>query len=232
MKTDIAANARFLFNQIHQLESQYHLPLGQCQIIAVSKMQSIENMQKAYQAGLRAFGENKIQEAIPKITALRSHYPDIEWHYIGRIQTNKASQIASYFSWCHSLERETVARLLHTHRDTNLPLLNVLVQVNVGADLNKAGIAPEACGDFLQAIQIYDRLRIRGLMTILPANISFAKQQEYFSLLRSTLLQLNDSGYNLDTLSMGMTDDYIAAISCGATHIRLGRALFGARANG
>ncbi|KTC77044.1 YggS family pyridoxal phosphate-dependent enzyme [Legionella brunensis] len=197
-------------------------------LLAVSKGHSIHAILEAYQAGLRNFGENHYQEARQKIQAL--HSLGICWHFIGPIQSNKAKNIAQNFSWVHSVSREEIAYLLNKHRSAYLPPLNVCLQINLDNEESKSGISPGQVEELAAFIIKLPNLKLRGLMAIpLPQK---EEEQQYESLSRLThlFIELNKKmDLSMDTLSMGMSEDLIAAIRAGSTIVRIGRALFGDR---
>lgn len=223
----ISANLNQLQQKIRAAEIHYGRPPNSVQLIAVSKTQSIERIQQAITAGQRAFGENYLQEAIPKITALVDE--TLEWHFIGAIQTNKTKPIAEHFTWAHSIDRLKIAEHLNQHRPTNLPPLNICIQVNLDNEPNKAGISLTELSTLAHNINKLPRLKLRGLMTIPEHRSDFADQRQPFQKLHLALQQLQTEGLTLDTLSMGMSDDYEAAIAEGATIIRIGTSIFGPR---
>jgi hypothetical protein len=193
-------------------------------LIGVSKTQPAEAVAAAWSAGLRDFGENYLNEALGKIQA--SADLDCTWHFIGAIQSNKTRPLAEHFDWVHTVDREKIARRL----DSQCPpqkRLNVCLQVNVDRDKNKAGVMPENAGALLTALSGFARLDVRGLMTILhPASdpsAGYGRLAELFESLRHL------GGPSWDTLSMGMSGDFEAAIAAGATHVRIGTAIFGPR---
>ena len=197
-------------------------------LIGVTKGQPIEAIIEAHKAGLTDFGESYWQEAQTKIPPL-SDLP-ITWHFIGPIQSNKAEGIANHFEWVHSVDREKIAHLLATHRKPELPSLNVCIQVNLDREMSKSGISPEQVHPFLQQLQTLPNIAVRGLMAI-PEPLSNPEEQ-YRSFMRLTTLQdeLNRRcEAKLDTLSMGMSDDFVAAIRAGSTMVRIGQAIFGPR---
>jgi pyridoxal phosphate enzyme (YggS family) len=199
-------------------------------VIAVSKGQSAERLDAAAQLGLRDFGENYVTEALPKIAQLASR--GLCWHFIGRIQANKTRIIASQFDWVHSVDRGEIARRLSSQRGHFLPPLNLCLQVNVLAEASKAGVTPDELPALIDAVQGLPRVRLRGLMGMLPYEASPALQTEGFGRLRQLLEAAQARGVPLDTLSMGMSADLEAAILQGATHLRIGTALFGERSAG
>lgn len=207
-------------------------------ILAVSKTKPDRMIRAAWCNGQRAFGENYLQEALDKQQAL-SDLTDIEWHFIGPIQSNKTRAIAEHFSWVHAVEREKVARRLSEQRPETLPPLDICLQVNVSGEATKAGVTPEELIALAETVLALPNLRLRGLMAI-PAPASseadLQERQAPFRTLRVLLEQLQArfpaARYpqaKLDTLSMGMSGDLEAAVAEGATLVRLGTALFGAR---
>lgn len=197
-------------------------------LIAVCKRKPAEAVREAFAAGQRAFGENHLQEALPKMDALADL--DIEWHFIGPIQSNKTRPIASRFDWVHSVDRLKIAQRLSDQRATTATPLNVCVQVNISAEPTKSGVALDEVAALAHAVDALPRIALRGLMAIPRAHTGLAAQRAPFRLLRDTLEELNRQGLRLDTLSMGMSADMDAAIAEGATMVRIGTAIFGARA--
>lgn len=205
-------------------------------LLAVSKTRTANEVGQAYQAGARHFGENYLQDALPKLDAL-AEYADIVWHYIGALQSNKTSDIATHFDWVHTVDRSKIARRLNQARSqsqsagTKSQPLNVCLQVNLHDESQKAGCAPDELPDLIATIAELPHLTLRGLM-ILPAKSvapeqAFADTAALFEQLRTqTSFELTQ----WDTLSMGMSGDYPAAINAGSTIVRIGTALFGARA--
>ena len=193
-------------------------------LIAVSKTMPPGAIAEAYRAGQRDFAENYAQEAVSKITGLAGL--SITWHFIGAVQSNKTALLARHFHWVHTVARLKIARRLASHRDPKDPL-NVLVQVNIDGDPAKSGAAPSEAGDLLAAMRALPGLRVRGLMTILEKagdpDLSFARMQHLFQSMTPP------GGRDWDTLSMGMTRDMDAAVAHGATHLRIGSAIFGPR---
>lgn len=194
-------------------------------IVAVSKGQPVDMIASAYQAGLRHFGESYAQEALPKIAALTELA--ITWHFIGTLQTNKTRAVAERFDWVHTVDRLRIAERLNEQRPRFAPPLNVLIQVNQGGETHKGGVAAHEVLPLARAILALPRLRVRGLMTIPPQ--SGERADEYFSELAAMRDRLAAAGLELDTLSMGMSADFEAAIAAGATFVRIGTAIFGAR---
>lgn len=195
-------------------------------LLVVSKTFSAEAIRAAWQAGQLCFGESYLQEALAKIADLQDL--PLEWHFIGPIQSNKTQAVAAHFSWVHSVDRAKIADRLAAARPDALPPLQVCIEVNISGEASKGGVMPQDALALARHIQTLPRLQLRGLMTI-PAPTCDARPQ--FGQLRALLQQLNASGCNLDTLSMGMSDDLESAILEGATIVRVGSAIFGARAS-
>lgn len=201
---------------------------GEVHLLAVSKTFPAEAVREAYQAGQRAFGENYVQEALDKIEAL--HDLPLEWHFIGPIQSNKTRSIAENFSWVHGVDRLKIAERLSAQRPAQLPPLNICLQVNVSGEDSKSGVAPGEVEALAVQVAQLPNLKLRGLMAI-PAPVDDPVVQRLpFARMRALLQQLNSCGLQLDTLSMGMSHDYPAAIAEGATIVRIGTAIFGVRA--
>jgi pyridoxal phosphate enzyme (YggS family) len=204
---------------------------GTISLIAVSKTHPVEAIEAALAAGQRAFGENYVQEALEKMRALaaRPEARGVEWHMIGPLQSNKTRVVAESFAWVHSIERERIAERLSEQRPAGLAPLNVLLQVNVSGEASKSGIAPDDLAPLARRVAALPRLRLRGLMAIPEPTHDAALQRARFRSLRELLERLRAEGLELDTLSMGMSDDLEAAVAEGATMLRIGTAIFGAR---
>ena len=196
-------------------------------LLAVSKTFPAAAVREAYQAGQTAFGENYLQEALDKIAALRDL--PLEWHFIGPVQSNKTRAIAENFSWVHSVDRLKIAERLSVQRPPTLPPLNVCLQVNVSGEETKSGVAPAEVVQLAREIALLPHLKLRGLMTIPSPAVGESAQRAPFTQMKKLLEHLNSLGMTLDTLSMGMSHDYPAAIREGATLVRIGRAIFGNR---
>ena len=196
-------------------------------LLAVSKTFGPEAVAQAYAAGQTAFGENYIQEAVQKITALR-HLP-LQWHCIGPIQSNKTRLVAEHFDWAHTVDRLKVAQRLSQQRPPQLAPLQVCLQVNVDGGASKSGVAPEAALALAQQIATLPNLRLRGLMCIPEPAPDFVAACAVFMRARALFDALNAEGLALDTLSMGMSADLEAAIHAGSTLVRVGSAIFGGR---
>lgn len=224
---EIAERLCTIRRQITAAESKFGRLPGSVKLLAVSKKKPLQAIRSAHQAEQTAFGENHLQEALTKIQALTTD--NLEWHFIGPIQSNKTRPIAESFDWAHSVERRKVAARLNEQRHPERAPLNVCIQVNVSGETTKSGVPLNAVAELAAAIKDMPRLRLRGLMAIPRAEASFAAQRVPFKMLKDTLDSMNALGYAMDTLSMGMTDDMEAAIAEGSTLVRIGTAIFGAR---
>jgi PLP dependent protein len=198
-------------------------------LLAIGKAQPLPLLNSAAACGLEHFGESYLQEALAKITALRER--GLTWHFVGRVQANKTRPIAEEFAWVHALDRVRIAERLAAQRPPHAPPLNVCLQVNLAGEDAKGGVAPEELAPLAAAVAKLPRLALRGLMCIPPEEAEPARQRAWFAKLRELRDQLNVQGARLDTLSMGMSGDFEAAIAEGATIVRLGTALFGPRAS-
>jgi PLP dependent protein len=196
-------------------------------LLAVGKAQPLGLLAAAADCGVTDFGESYLQEALPKIAALQERA--LTWHFIGRIQANKTRSIAESFAWVHALDRLKVAERLAAQRPHYAPPLNVCLQVNIGGEASKGGIGPGELPALAAAVAGVPHLALRGLMCIPPEETEPARQRSWFARLRVLKDELNAAGHSLDTLSMGMSADFEAAIQEGATIVRLGTLLFGAR---
>ena len=197
-------------------------------LLAVSKTFPASQVAEAFAAGQSAFGENYIQEAVEKITAL-AHLP-LDWHCIGPIQSNKTRLVAEHFDWVHSVDRLKIAQRLSEQRPDNLVPLNVCLQINIDGGPTKSGVAPEEALALAQAVAQLPRLSLRGIMTIPEPSENFASVSKAHRDARALFDSLCQSGLALDTLSMGMSADLEAAIAEGSTMVRVGSAIFGGRA--
>lgn len=196
-------------------------------LLAVSKTFGAAEIEQAWRCGQRSFGENFVQEGLAKIAALQPL--QIEWHFIGPLQSNKTRPVAEHFSWVHSIERDKIARRLNDARPPQLPPLNVLVQVNVSGETSKSGVVPGEERALAAAIAGLPRLRLRGLMTIPEPTDDPALLRARFARLRALFEALRTEHPDIDTLSMGMSADLEAAIAEGSTLVRVGTAIFGTR---
>jgi len=196
-------------------------------LVAVSKAQDAEKLREAYQAGQTIFGENYVQEAIVKQSLLADC--NIEWHFIGPIQSNKTQLIAQHFSWVQSVDRLKIAQRLSKARDSALPPLNICIQLNSSNESSKSGIQTQELIDLATEIIKLPNLKLRGLMAIPAPTSDIAKQHQQFKVVKEAFVTLQQNGFKIDTLSIGMSSDYVAAIEEGATIVRIGSAIFGAR---
>ncbi len=225
--TAITSNLQAVNHAITQVVCMAHRRKESIELLAVSKGFSADAVREAYQAGQRAFGESYIQEALDKIELLRDL--PLEWHFIGPVQSNKTRAIATHFAWVHSVDRLKIAERLSAQRPASLPPLNVCIQVNVSGEDSKSGVAPGGLVELAHAVACLPHLKLRGLMAI-PAPVEGLEAQRVpFAKLRELMQQINTQGLALDTLSMGMSHDFSAAILEGATNVRIGTAIFGER---
>ncbi len=220
----IADNISHVGSRIQTATQAAHRPENSVQLLAVSKTKPAEALREAYAAGLRDFGENYLQEALSKQLEL-ADLPLI-WHFIGPIQSNKTRAIAEHFDWVHSVDRLKIAQRLSEQRPAELPLLNICIQVNVSGEASKSGCAPDDLPALAAAISALPRLKLRGLMAIPEPTDDRAEQDAAFAAVQKLQTSLD---LPLDTLSMGMSHDLESAIAQGATWVRIGTALFGAR---
>ena len=223
----LATRYQTVLERIRKAERRYGREHGSVSLIAVSKTQPTVDVEAVHALGQSAFGENHLQEAIDKIAKLGDK--PLVWHFIGHIQNNKCRLIATQFDWVHSVDRIKTAQRLANLRPEGRPALNVLIQVNLEGEISKSGAPAEDVMPLATAIAHQPRLRLRGLMAIPSPSNDFDHQRQIFSRLRDIRDELIDQGYPIDCLSMGMTDDLEAAIAEGATHVRIGTAIFGPR---
>jgi PLP dependent protein len=196
-------------------------------LLAVSKAQAADKLRTAYLAGQTLFGENYVQEAINKQKELQDC--NIVWHFIGPIQSNKTALIAQHFAWVHSVDRLKIAQRLNDARPANMPALNICIQINSSDEGSKSGIDIGSQAMLAKAILHMPNLKLRGVMAIPAPTKDLAKQRAQFKIVADAFRALQQQGFELDTLSIGMSDDYVAAIQEGATIVRIGSALFGLR---
>jgi pyridoxal phosphate enzyme (YggS family) len=206
-------------------------PRSTVQLLAVSKTFPAEAVLEAAACGQRAFGENYLQEGVDKIAAVAKALPDtpLEWHFIGPIQSNKTRPIAAHFDWVHTVERLKIAQRLSEQRPPELGPLNICLQVNISGEASKSGAAPAELVELAQAVAALPNLRLRGLMAIPEPQEDPDLQRIPFARLRALAQEIVKAGIYLDTLSMGMSGDMRAAVMEGATIVRVGSAIFGAR---
>ncbi len=213
-------------NKVKQAANQANRSPDNVQLLAVSKTKPVEMIAELAEVGQQHFGENYLQEALAKIDKLK-HLPNIYWHYIGSIQRNKTKDIAQNFDWVHTIERSIIAQRLNNQRPDGLGKLNVLIQLNIDDEVSKSGCQPSELKQLVVEIMQYEKLQLRGLM-IIPAkdgSDAFIKTNKLFQQIKQTYPKLT----MWDTLSMGMSNDMEVAIANGATIVRIGTAIFGAR---
>ncbi|MDP5009547.1 MAG: YggS family pyridoxal phosphate-dependent enzyme [Glaciimonas sp.] len=241
----IIQKLQVVHDSIHAAALAVSRPTDSVTLLAVSKTFGADAVLEAVAAGQRAFGENYLQEALEKMVAVNAALqatvdatnkpqahapvPALEWHFIGPIQSNKTRLIAENFSWVHTIEREKIAQRLSDQRPPELPPLQVCLQVNISGEARKSGVTVEQALDVARAIAALPRLKLRGLMAIPEPTDDVENQRAAFAQVRTLFEQLNDEGLGLDTLSMGMSSDMTAAITEGATIVRVGSAIFGSR---
>lgn len=200
---------------------------GTVRLLAVSKKQPVSKISAAAAAGQRDFGENFVQEGLDKIRAL-ANLP-LTWHFIGHLQSNKTRDVAEYFDWVHTIDRPKIAERLSRQRPVGLPPLNICLQVNVDEEPGKSGVSADGLPELARACAELPNIRLRGLMCLPAIRDEFEAQRVPFAKLRRLQQTLKDDGFELDTLSMGMSNDFRAAVFEGATIVRIGTAVFGER---
>jgi len=227
----IAANLQAVEATIQAACEAANRPRSTVQLLAVSKTFPAEAVLEAIEAGQRAFGENYVQEGVDKIAAVAKARPGLmlEWHFIGPIQSNKTRPIATSFQWVHTVERLKIAQRLSEQRPSELGPLDICLQVNISGEATKSGVKPEELEGLAKAVVQLPNLRLRGLMAIPEPQADPALQRAPFARLRALAQDLIKAGIHLDTLSMGMSGDLQSAVLEGATIVRIGSAIFGAR---
>jgi pyridoxal phosphate enzyme (YggS family) len=196
-------------------------------LLAVSKGQGSAAIDCAARAGVEHFGENFLQESLPKMAALVGR--ELTWHFIGRLQANKTRPVAENFAWVHAIDRLKIAERLAEQRPYHAPALNVCLQLHVGGEASKGGVESAAMRELAGQVAALPRLRLRGIMSMPPAEQDVARQRAWFRETRQVFDYLNEHGFGLDTLSMGTSADFEAAIAEGSTLVRIGTAIFGPR---
>lgn len=224
---NIGQELKIICEKISRAEQKYHRDPHSVTLVAASKTRSVAEIQEAVKFGQLHFGENYLQEALPKIAALQDE--NIIWHFIGPIQSNKTKLIAENFDWVETVEREKIAQRLNDQRPKNLLPLNVCIEVNLSAEATKSGVKLDEILPLAKKIAAMPHLKLRGLMSIPAPSHDLHEQRKVFHQLADALQQLNQQELHLDTLSMGMSDDFEAAIAEGATIVRIGSAIFGLR---
>ena len=226
--TVIAENLKHVRDRIATACLAAHRSPQEVALLAVSKTFGPGAVRAAHAAGQRAFGENYVQEAMDKIAAL-ADLPDIEWHCIGPLQSNKTRPVAESCHWVHTIDRLKIAERLSAQRPAGLPPLNVCIQVNVDGGANKSGVSVPDAPALARAVAALPRLRLRGIMSIPEPAPDFESARALHARARALFDQLNAEGLGLDTLSTGMSADLEPAIAAGSTLVRVGSAIFGAR---
>ncbi|WP_301099503.1 YggS family pyridoxal phosphate-dependent enzyme [Otariodibacter sp.] len=224
----IAQNLATIKQKIEQVESQVNRPQNSVKLLAVTKTKPVTAIEQAIEAGQRCFGENYVQEGIEKVQYFAGN-EQLEWHFIGALQSNKTRSVATYFDWVQTVDRLKIAQRLSEQRPDDLAPLNVLIQINISDENSKSGIAPEEMFTLAEQIADLPRLTLRGLMAI--PKPEFDPEAQRIALVKMATLfeQLKAKYPSIDTLSMGMSDDLVSAIECGSTMVRIGTAIFGAR---
>ncbi|MFZ7229579.1 YggS family pyridoxal phosphate-dependent enzyme [Avibacterium avium] len=228
---DIQQNLQQVQQQIQQACQQANRTISEVSLLAVSKTKPVEAILHAYQAGQRQFGENYVQEGVEKIQHFEGQNVDLEWHFIGPLQSNKSRLVAEHFDWMQTLDRAKIADRLNDQRPHYKKPLNVLIQINISDESSKSGIQPAEMLDLAKHIKNLPHLCLRGLMAIPAPTDDIHQQKQAFMQMQQLFEQLQHAlpECQIDTLSMGMSDDLTAAIECGSTMVRIGTAIFGAR---
>jgi len=223
----ISENISKVRAQLADAAREYDRNENDITLLAVSKKQSVAKLQEAYAAGQREFGENYVQEALEKIAELKM--PGLVWHFIGPIQSNKTAQIAANFDWVHSIDRLKIAQRLSAQRASAMGRLKVCVQVNLSNETTKSGVLLDQAAELCHQVNALPHLELRGLMAIPAPSDTFAEQRRIFEDISILFSELQKTYPQLDTLSIGMSADFAAAIAQGSTMVRIGTAIFGAR---
>lgn len=227
MPKTIVTNLSAFKKEMHRYEKNFRLKPNWVQLLLVTKKQSVENIRICYAQGMRQFGENYLQEALPKISALKAL--SLEWHFIGAIQSNKIKKIAENFMWVQTITSFAIAEKFNFHRQAYAKKLNICLQINLNDENTKSGIALKSVRAMILACMPLSNLQLRGLMIIPAVFATYAEQVDNFKKIQTEFASLQKEFPFLDTLSMGMSQDYVAAIACGSTMVRIGTAVFGHR---
>ncbi|WP_423681350.1 MULTISPECIES: YggS family pyridoxal phosphate-dependent enzyme [unclassified Undibacterium] len=227
----ISDNLQAVLDDIRATELRFNRPPQSVRLLAVSKTFGADVILDAARHGQTAFGENYLQEALEKISLIHNTAPELqlEWHFIGPIQSNKTKPIAEHFDWVHSVDREKIAVRLSEQRPAAMRDLNICLQVNISGEESKSGVAPEEVVALALKIAALPRIRLRGLMTVPEPTPDVTQQRKAFHHLKELSEKISAHGVLLDTLSMGMSSDLHAAIAEGSTMVRIGTAIFGSR---
>jgi pyridoxal phosphate enzyme (YggS family) len=224
----ICKNLEDITSRIRRAEQKYNYPSGYVKLLAVSKHHPIEALNTAYNCGQIAFGENYVQEMQAKVDA--NVEKALNWHFIGPIQSNKTKHIAAMADWVHSIDRLKIAQRLNSQKPADRAAISICLQVNISGETSKSGVNPNDLLPLAEEIRNLEGLKLRGLMAIPAPENNVDKQRTTFAKVRCLYEDLNRQGFELDTLSMGMTNDMEAAIAEGANLVRIGTAIFGKRA--
>ncbi|WP_282167910.1 YggS family pyridoxal phosphate-dependent enzyme [Shewanella japonica] len=227
--TTIADRISIAQSQIAQAAQNCSRNSEEVTLLAVSKTKPISDIIAAYEAGQRCFGENYVQEGEEKIIALKQDYADIEWHFIGPLQSNKSRIVAEHFDWMHTVSREKIAKRLNDQRPATKAPLQICIQVNISNEDTKSGLQASEINALANAISQLPNLTLRGLMAIPTATDDINVQKSEFTKLQALYHQLQNDYPTVDTLSMGMSNDLAVAIAHGSTMVRIGTAIFGSR---
>ena len=227
----IKDNLTSIHQQIQTACQKAGRPQSAVKLLAVSKTKPVKDIQAAIDAGQHAFGENYVQEGIEKIQYFADKHPELEWHFIGPLQSNKTRLVAEHFDWMQTIDRAKIADRLNEQRPRYKPPLNVLIQINISDESSKSGIPPQEMLMLAKHIENLPHLCLRGLMAIPAPTDNLAEQEKAFNEMQALFEELKAACPNqqIDTLSMGMTNDMETAITCGTTMVRIGTAIFGKR---
>ena len=226
--TMLQHNYQMVCSQLAEAVQQAGRPSGSVQLVAISKTFPAEAIREVYATGQRDFGENYIQEWSTKTEEL-ADLQDIVWHIIGQVQSNKTRVVAERAHWVHSIDKLKTAERLSAQRPPNLPILQVCIEVNIANEANKHGVPPQEAVALALAVSKLPNLQVRGLMCVAEAAAGEAELQRQFQQMQTLLVDLQAAGVAADVLSMGMSADMPLAVACGATHVRVGSAIFGKR---
>lgn len=225
--TTVAQRLSAIRDEIESYEASYKRNSGEVQLLAVSKRKPVAAIREAMSGGQRAFGENYVDEGVAKILEIADS--SLEWHFIGAIQSRKTPSIAEHFHWAHGIDRFKVAKRLSEQRPAHLPALNICLQLNLDNESSKSGVSLAQLPELAAQCADLPGIKLRGLMAIPAPRSELGAQREIFAQVRNALLSLRSTHEQMDTLSIGMSGDLEAAIAEGATIVRVGTAIFGAR---
>ena len=225
----IADHINIVRQEIRDVCAKHHINHNNIKLLAVSKTHSARSIRSAFEQGIRSFGESYLQESLTKIDALKDI--DIDWHFIGPIQSNKTKPIAEHFDWVQSIDRVKLLTRFSQQRSADLPPLNVCIQLNFFNESQKKGATKEQSLELLEIAEKLPNIRLRGLMAIPPRVTQYQKQLEQFNEIASFFHKIKDRFVQMDTLSIGMSGDLEAAIVAGSNMLRIGTAIFGTRQN-